>query len=141
MKYRNRIELVTLADGVRLVRLNGNNIQQVRTVEPNLVDGTVTLVIDADFMSRVDDGEMMKLIVEEQNAEVSRNRKMLLDAYADGSVIEWARKDDPSCGWMQAHKMQAPHDFDWEQYVYRFPPGSKSDKALREASAAQIDRA
>lgn len=143
MKYRNRIELVALADGKRLVRLNGNNIQLVRTVEPNLQDGTVTIVLDADFSSRQDTGELLEQIVIEQNADAERARKALVDAYEDGSVIEYRVALDPAHGWMQAHKVQAPHEFNWDTLLYRFVPGSPSDKAWREtaAAAAQIDRA
>ena len=124
MKRRNRVELITLADKSRLVRLNGNNIHLVRNVSPNLEDGTVTITLDADFSSNADDGELSELVEEERIAEVMANRQALIDAYNDGSIIH-VRPFNSMEAWQDIHRVSNPHEFDFDVWEYAFPKGVK----------------
>lgn len=124
MNNRNRVEVLTLADSTRLVRLNGNNIHKVRQVHPNLEDNTVTLVIDADFSSQTDDGTVSALVEEERVAEVMANRQALINAYNDGSIIH-VRPFNSMEAWQDIHRVSNPHEFDFDVWEYAFPKGVK----------------
>lgn len=124
MNGRNRVELIALADGKRLVRLNGNNIHMVRDVTPNLNDNTVTITLDADFTTSVDDGELSQVIEQERVVAVMENRKAIEDAYCEGRII-YVRPFGTTEAWGEIHRISNPHDFDFEAWEYAFPKGAK----------------
>ena len=118
MNQRNRVEVITLADKHRVVRLNGNALHKVVAVQHDPEHNSVTITLDADFIATVDDGELQEQRDMELTARVEAARKQITDAYEDGSIIHFRPLDPHNSQWAEAHRVQNPHEFDWDKYEY-----------------------
>lgn len=127
MNQRNRVELITMADGHKIVRLNGNNLHKVMGVQHDPETCSVSITLDADFMATKDDGTAAAELQEQREAEVLKTQAMLQAMYDEGHIVKFRPFDrGPMEPWSEAHRTANPHTFDFEANEYGLPTGRRS---------------